>query len=162
MRLALDGCERLHRLVVVDIAPTRSHHDHSPWLRAMISLDVARITRRADAEALLEAAVPDAAMRKFLLQNLASTPRGFAWRINLPAIETSMPALLDFPVDANVRPFSGPALFLRGGQSDYVLDPDEQVIRRLFPRAEIVTIEGAGHWLHAEQPTRFLEAVGGV
>ncbi|MEE9476822.1 MAG: alpha/beta hydrolase, partial [Roseateles sp.] len=62
----------------------------------------------------------------------------------------------DFPVDADVQPFSGSALFVRGAQSEYVLPEDETVIRALFPHAEIVTIEGAGHWVHAEQPARFL------
>ncbi len=160
MRLALDAPHRVDRLVVVDIAPTVSHHDHVPWLRAMASLDPSRITRRADAETMLEEAIADSAMVKFLLQNLASTPSGFAWRINLEAIENNLPALLDFPVDADVQPFTGPALFLRGTQSDYVLPKDETVIQALFPRAEVVSIEGAGHWVHAEQPARFLEALG--
>ena len=95
-------------------------------------------------------------MRQFLLQNLAATPGGFVWRINLAAIENSLPDLLDFPVDADAQPFPRPALFVRGAQSDYVLPEDETVIRALFPCAEIVTIEGAGHWVHAEQPARFL------
>ena len=162
MRLALDAPHRVARLVVVDIAPTVSRHDHLPWLRAMACLNVGRITRRADAETMLEAAIPDAAIVKFLLQNLASTPDGFAWRINLEAIENNLPALLDFPVDADVQPFTGSALFLRGARSDYVLPKDEAVIRALFPCAEMVTIEGAGHWVHAEQPARFLEALDGV
>jgi pimeloyl-ACP methyl ester carboxylesterase len=159
MRLALDTPHRVDRLVVVDIAPTLSDHDHLPWLRAMACLDVRRITRRADAESMLEAAVPDAAMRRFLLQNLAGTAGGFAWRINLEAIENSLPALLDFPIDANLQPFTGSTLFVRGAQSDYLPPKDETVIRELFPRARIVTIEGAGHWVHAEQPARFLEAL---
>ena len=83
----------------------------------------------------------------------------FAWRINLEAIENNLSALLDFPVDADVQPFTGPVLFLLGAQSDYVLPKDETVIRALFPRAELVTIEDAGHWVHAEQPARFLEAL---
>jgi pimeloyl-ACP methyl ester carboxylesterase len=128
----------------------------------MASLDMTRVTRRSDAEHLLEAAIPDAGMRLFVLQNLASTAQGFAWRINLQAIENSLPALLDFPVDALARPFTGPTLFLRGALSDYVLEHDEPVIRRLFPSVDIVTIEGAGHWVHAEQPARFLEALGGT
>jgi len=159
MRLALDAPHRVDRLVVVDIAPTLSDHDHLPWLRAMASLDVSRITRRADAEGMLEAAVPDAAMRRFLLQNLASTAGGFAWRINLEAIESNLPALLDFPVDADVQPFTGSALFVRGAQSDYLPPKDETAVRALFPRARIVTIEDAGHWVHAQQPARFLEAL---
>ena len=160
MRLALDAPARVDRLVVVDIAPTVSHNDHLPWLRAMDALDVSRVTRRADAESMLEETIPDAAMRQFLLQNLVSTGDGFAWRINLAAIENSLPALLDFPLDAGTRAFNGTALFLRGAQSDYVSQKDETVIRTLFPRAEIVTIEGAGHWPHAQQPARFLAALG--
>jgi len=160
MRLALDAPQRVERLVVVDIAPSVSHHDHLPWLRAMAGLDLGRVTRRAQAETMLEAAIPDAAMRGFLLQNLAGTAGGgFAWRINLEAIENSLADLLDFPVDADAQPFTGPALFLRGAQSDYVLPEDEVVIQALFPHAEIVTIEGAGHWVHAEQPARFLAAL---
>lgn len=159
MRLALDDPDRVERLVVVDIAPTLSHHDPLPWLRAMAGLDLARVTRRADADSMLETSVPDAAMRRFLLQNLISTAAGFTWRINLRAIEHSLPALLDFPLDPPVRPFAGSTLFLRGAQSDYVQAKDEAAIRALFAHVEIVTIEGAGHWVHAEQPDRFLEAL---
>jgi len=160
MRLALEQPERVQRLVVVDIAPTVSHHDHLPWLQAMADLDMSRVGRRADADRLLTEAVPDVGMRQFLLQNLVSTPDGFDWRVNLTAIANSMPALLDFPLDAGTRAFDGPALFLRGAQSDYVLQDDEAAIRELFPGSDIVTIEGAGHWVHAEQPERFLAALG--
>jgi len=161
MRLALDAPQRVERLVVVDIAPGVSHHDHLPWLRAMASLDLGCVRRRADADAMLAATVPDTAMRQFLLHNLAATPGGFVWRINLAAIENGLPELLDFPVEADVHPFLGSTLFVRGAQSDYVLPEDEAVIRALFPRARIVTIEGAGHWVHAEQPVRFLAALDG-
>ena len=160
MCLALDAPARVRRLVVVDIAPTVSRHDHGPTLAAMASLDLQRVARRADAETMLEASIPDAAMRMFVLQNLASSGAGFAWRINLAGIADSMPALLDFPVDPAAQPYPGPARFLRGADSDYVRPADETPIRVLFPRAEIVTIEGAGHWVHAEQPARFLEALG--
>ena len=160
MLLALAAPQRVRRLVVVDIAPTVSHHDHGPTLAAMASLDLGRVTRRADAETMLEESIPDAAMRMFVLQNLASSSEGFAWRINLEGVAASMPALLDFPVDPSAPPYPGPARFLRGANSDYVQPADEGTIRALFPRAEIVTIEGAGHWVHAEQPARFLEALG--
>ncbi len=159
MRLALDHPGRVDRLVVVDIAPSVSEQDHVPVLDAMSSLDTTRVKRRADAEHMLEAAIPDAGMRQFVLQNLTSSADGFRWRVNLDAIRNSLPALLDFPLDADEAPFTGATLFVRGALSNYVSDSDLPVIRRLFPRAEIVTIEGAGHWLHAEQPARFLAAI---
>jgi pimeloyl-ACP methyl ester carboxylesterase len=160
MRLALESPTRVERLVVVDIAPSVSSHDHLPVLEAMASLDTTRIERRSEAEHMLEAAIPDAGMRMFVLQNLVSTPQGFTWRIDLDAIERNLPALLDFPVDADSPPFEGPTLFVRGALSDYVRDSDTPVIRRLFPHAEIVTVADAGHWVHAEQPARFLQALG--
>ena len=52
-----------------------------------------------------------------------------------------------------------PALFLRGENSDYIQPDDEVMIRRLFPRAEIRVLAGAGHWLHADVPESFFRNV---
>ena len=57
--------------------------------------------------------------------------------------------------------FEGPTLFVRGGASDYVADEDREIIISFFPEAEIVTIDGAGHWVHAEKPQEFGEVVLG-
>ena len=67
---------------------------------------------------------------------------------------TGVPALPD------ARPYRGPCCFIRGATSDYVRDEHLPRIRALFPNAELRTIEGAGHWLHAERPREFLEALG--
>ena len=55
--------------------------------------------------------------------------------------------------------YPGPALFVAGARSNYIQPEHEPGIRRLFPRARIIRIEGAGHWVHAEQPQAFLRAV---
>jgi pimeloyl-ACP methyl ester carboxylesterase len=34
---------------------------------------------------------------------------------------------------------------------------DRNSIRRLFPRAEFVEVEKAGHWVHADAPDRLVE-----
>ena len=52
-----------------------------------------------------------------------------------------------------------PSLFLRGSESDYVDDPYIEVIHRHFSQAQVKTLDGAGHWLHAEQPQVFLQRV---
>jgi pimeloyl-ACP methyl ester carboxylesterase len=49
-------------------------------------------------------------------------------------------------------------LFLGGEESTYL---DSTAILKLFPSAVIDTIQGAGHWLHAEQPDLFCERVLG-
>ena len=160
MRLALSEPRRVARLVVVDIAPTRSEHDHLPVLDVMARLDLAHIERRADAERLLEPLIEDAGLRMFVLQNLASDAHGFRWRVNLEAIAAAMPELLEFPLDSDTRAFTGETLFVRGAHSDYIRAQDQGAIEALFPNAEIVTVADAGHWVHAEQPARFLEALG--
>jgi pimeloyl-ACP methyl ester carboxylesterase len=50
-------------------------------------------------------------------------------------------------------------LFLRGGLSKYVQDADWENIVKQIPQAKLETIEGVGHWLHAEAPAQFLESV---
>ena len=53
--------------------------------------------------------------------------------------------------------FEGPALFLRGDRSEYILPNDYAEIQKHFPNSAIETIEKAGHWLHAENPKQFFE-----
>ena len=55
--------------------------------------------------------------------------------------------------------YDGPCTFVYGGASPYVRADHHQHIYRLFPNAELECLEGAGHWLHAEQPDAFSRAV---
>jgi pimeloyl-ACP methyl ester carboxylesterase len=155
MRLALDAPQRVARLMVVDIAPDVSTSDHGALIRALRALPVERFQRRGDADTALAASVPDAGLRAFLLQSLAAGETGLRWRLNLEAIERCMPDLLAFDVDDHER-FEGETLFLRGGASDYVREVHRERIRRHFPNAVLRSLEGAGHWLHAERPDEFL------
>ena len=55
--------------------------------------------------------------------------------------------------------FEGDTLFLDGEKSNYIEAPDEVLIHKHFPKAKIVTISNAGHWLHAENPSDFYDEV---
>jgi esterase len=48
--------------------------------------------------------------------------------------------------------FIGSVLFLRGENSDYLEPSLPTEILQYFPLAQIQTVEGAGHWLHADKP----------
>lgn len=159
MIAALAYGREVERLVVVDIAPVAYRPRHLAYVRAMRRLDLAAIKRRAEADAGLAAAVPDAAERAFLLQNLAFENGGADWRLNLAAIERAMPALAGFPALPAGAVYPGPALFVGGGRSDYLLLAHEAAIARLFPNARIARIPEAGHWPHAEQPKAFIDLV---
>jgi pimeloyl-ACP methyl ester carboxylesterase len=157
LTLALTRPELVERLILVDIAPIAYPQGYSGFIRAMLALDLAAVTKRADADAALAPAVPDPAMRGFLLQNLGPTAAGgFAWQPNLAVLLEAMPTLTDFPRTSPRHSWDGPAFCLRGERSDYVGPDGEAALRRLLPRVEVSTVAGAGHWPHAERPAEFL------
>jgi esterase len=160
MRLALTRPEQIARLVVVDVAPVAYEHGFAAYIEAMQAVGLGGLGRRADADAALKPAIPEAGIRSFLLQNLVQGDHGLAWRVNLGALADGMDRLMGFPREA-ATPYRGPTLFLAGAHSDYVRPEHRALIGRLFPSAEFATIEGAGHWVHAEAPAAFMAAVEG-
>ena len=93
-----------------------------------------------------------------MLKNVRRDSAGaFRWKVNLRSIRDNFQHLNAALVSD--RQFPGPALFVRGEKSDYVRDADVDLIQRIFPKAEIQTIPGAGHWVHADAPEIFLKLV---
>jgi esterase len=159
MMAALRHGAEVERLVVIDIAPVAYPPRHLGYVRAMRALDLAAIRRRSDADAALAPAVPDPAERAFLLQNLVLDNGNARWRLNLVAIERGMPDLSGCPALPAGAAYCGPALFIAGARSDYLLPAHAPAVRRLFPNARVEWISDAGHWLHAERPHAFCDLV---
>ena len=159
MFLALSQPEKVERLAVLDIAPVRYNHGYDEIVRAMLAIELAPGLTRHMAEAALAEAVPQAPMRAFLLSNLALGESPY-WRLGLREIAAAMPQLLDWTDPHPCRPFNKPALFLRGGESDYVRPEAEGAIDRLFPHARQHAVAGANHWLHADKPAEVLAELG--
>jgi esterase len=159
MLLALTAPELVNRLIVADIAPVAyAGRSHSPYIDAMLGVDLSVVARRSQADAQLQAGVPDRALRAFLLQSL-SVENGVArWKLNLPALATYMDDILSFPPVDGTWP--GRALFIHGGASDYVAPAHRPAVKALFPNARLIAVKDAGHWLHADKPEAFLETVG--
>jgi pimeloyl-ACP methyl ester carboxylesterase len=150
---------RVATLVVVDIAPRDyAWPDRGAELRAMGGLDLAGLGSRAQAEALLEVAVPDTAMRRFVLTNLERTPGGWRWLPSIPALAAALASLERNPLGPGDR-FGGPALFVAGGRSRYVEPADRAAILGAFPAARIVVLANSGHNPHIEAREAFVRAV---
>jgi pimeloyl-ACP methyl ester carboxylesterase len=160
MQLALHFPRRVNKLIVADMAPRAYAPAHDKIFAALLALDLSAYQTRGQVEDALAPDIPHPGLRRFLLKNLARNAGGkFIWRMNLRDIAECYWRLRE-PV-AGEAPFAGPALFIRGGRSDYILPEDEPLIHQWFPNARIETIPDAGHWLHAEKPEEFLELVLG-
>jgi pimeloyl-ACP methyl ester carboxylesterase len=158
MQLALTQGALVRRLVVADIAPVAYSHDQTRHIQAMRALDLADLDGRAEADRRLAALVEDAGLRAFFLQSLdLKAESGPRWRLNLDMLEAEMPKIVGWPGTAGS--FDGPTLFLTGAESHYVRPEHREAIRAQFPRARFAKLIGAGHWLHAEKPREFEEAV---
>jgi len=156
MLLALHHADAVERLVVVDVAPVAYPPVLAAYVQAMLAVDLTSVSRRAEVDAQLAGAITDPGERAFLLQNLVLEGGRARWRINLPVLERFMPDISGFPAVAAGRSFAGPALFVAGERSSYVRPEHRPAIERLFPKARIVHVPEAGHWLHAERPDAFL------
>jgi pimeloyl-ACP methyl ester carboxylesterase len=159
MMSALLHPEEVGGLIVVDIAPVPNTSTLIAYVRAMRAVDLRGVKRRSEVDSQLAGAIPNAAERAFLLQNLRIGEDGTDWRLNLDAIQRGFPEISGFPELPASATYGGPTLFVAGTRSDYIRPEHEPAIRRLFPHARIVGIEGAGHWVHAERPQAFLQVI---
>ncbi|ORZ36555.1 Alpha/Beta hydrolase protein [Catenaria anguillulae PL171] len=168
MTAAVAQPELYSRLIVVDVSPVSAPNGlntFAGYLGAMQELDRMEVTRRKEAEAYLASHVPDERIRLFLLTNLVSTPTGhLKFRINLSGIASFVPSMWNFdlisPTASQSAPvYSQPALFIRGSRSGYLPNSHLATLMNLFPQAEVATMEGCGHWPHAERPTECVDIV---
>lgn len=158
MHFALRHPEKIRRLLVVDIAPKAYRPGHIPYFDAFEQIPFERIETRKEADEALRHYAPDPAVRQFLLKNLEPQAEGgYKTKFNLSALRESYPEIIGaLPLNGV---FSKPALFIYGERSGYVKPEDHTTILQHFPAAAFKGIADAGHWVHADQPALFLEAV---
>ena len=154
MSVALQAPDAVARLMVADIAPVAYPPAFRAYAAAMLAMDLRPGLTRPEADRELAASVGDAAIRAFLLQNLALGARP-AWRIGLAEIIAGLPDIEGWR-DPETAPYPGPALFVAGARSDYIRPEHRAPIRVLFRNARFVTLKDAGHWLHADNPDGFV------
>jgi pimeloyl-ACP methyl ester carboxylesterase len=157
MLFAQQHTKSIDKLIVVDIGIKAYPMHHQHILAGMHAIDLSVITARSQAEAILKEHIESDGVRQFLLKNLYWKDKGqLAWRMNIEVLEREMPEILAAIPEKETFV---PALFIRGALSNYILDEDFSAIEEVFPEAEFVTIDHAGHWVHAEAPEEFMDAV---
>jgi pimeloyl-ACP methyl ester carboxylesterase len=161
MQTALTFPAELSKLILVDIAPKEYPPSHESILTALAKIDLDEIQSRQEADSTLAETIDERPIRQFLLKNLIRTDEGrYAWQMNLKGLRENYHLLTKNIEHQPYTRFTRPALFIRGERSSYINPTeDETRILDLFPKAEIITIPNAGHWVHADAPDAVFDAV---
>ena len=122
----------------------------------MQAIDLEALQSKTAADQALARTVTDSATRAFILTNLVrrSGGEGWRWRVNLAAIQTSLPELARWDEDewpAGAR-YEGNTLFIKGGQSKFLRSSHVDEITKSFGAFSITTLRTAAHWIHADEP----------
>jgi pimeloyl-ACP methyl ester carboxylesterase len=165
--------EKIKGLIIVDIAPASyaSLNEYSPLaithlniVNTMLSLDFSLYSTRTEIDEALAKTLPGRDIRQFIMKNVLRNPdHSFRWKLNISALSKTLPEIMDSihleKVLLNNPPMQFPALFIRGGRSNYLLPAHYKEIKTYFSNVQIETIPNAGHWVHAEQPLLFMKIV---
>lgn len=173
MMFAAEYPELVTGLIVADIAPKSYNKidipyttviEHELILGLMEELNLVAVSSRKEIDHFLAEKLHNPTLRQFLIKNIHRNKDDyFEWKINVPVLKH---ALVSITSGVNSewfddrRPILGyPVTFIRGLNSDYISDSDIPAIKQIYPEAKVIDIPDAGHWLHAEQPEQFIEAL---
>ena len=163
MAFAVKWPEMINALVIADISPFTNennkqtiHKQHLAILKTILSIDPATIKSRGEAENLLTDKIISEKVRGFILKHLQRISGDkFAWKLNASALYNNLDKIME-AIDlqsGSSQPITGfPVIFLKGSNSNYITATDVAQIRKVFPAAEFIVINGAGHWIHADKP----------
>lgn len=158
MEFANRYAERIDKFIVADISPRQYHWNYDSIFEALHHVKLNEIEARGDAERMLGEKIKESGMLQFLMKGLDRNPDGsYSWKMNIGVLQKEFPEVVKGITMQGEYGF--PTLVIRGGQSKYVQEEDLELFQKHFTRLTVVTIEQAGHWLHAEAPQEFLQAV---
>ena len=167
---AIKWPEMINGLLIADISPftnenfkLSSYNEHYSILKAILSIDLNNISSRGDAESILSGKIPSGKVRGFILKNLQrTTDNNFIWKLNASSLLNNLDKIMEGVdlkevLNQNITGF--PVIFLKGSDSGHLPAEDYWNISKIFPAAEFVEVQNAGHWIHADRPD---EVIGNI
>lgn len=153
--------EKLTRLAVIDISPVTYRQNtphHSNIIKNLMAIDLSAYQSRQALADEIERRLNDRLLAMFLGKSIRRDAQAhFKWELNLPVLLEYLPGISSGLEALQAHaPSPVETLFIRGEHSDYLLPEHEPEIREYYPQSKIVTIDNAGHWLHAEQPEKLV------
>ena len=154
MKLTEIAEQRLQNLIILDMAPVAYHENHHDQIfKALFAVEKANIETRKDAMSVMREFIQEEMVIQFLLKSFSKGQ----WLFNVNALYQHYADILDW---TTLKLWNKPTLFIRGENSPYISKQgyiDE--INKQFSKVNIETVEGAGHWLHAEKPEQVMHFI---
>ncbi|MHC5200681.1 alpha/beta fold hydrolase [Myroides sp. LJL119] len=158
MNLATQHPLRVEKLIVADISPREYAPHHQDIFQALDAVDFSLKPSRAEVDKIISHYISDQATKLFLLKSLYWVEPGqLGFRFNKEVFNDN-PQVVGEALDKQAT-YDGPTLFIRGQESNYILEKDWELIQKHFSNVILRTIPNAGHWLHAQNPELFFKIV---
>tara|TARA_B100001094_G_scaffold35989_1_gene30074 strand:+ start:39179 stop:39949 length:771 start_codon:yes stop_codon:yes gene_type:complete len=146
----------LNKLIIVDILPIFYKNDYVKILKTLKSLDLKKNGTRVNIDKALELTFKEPSFRAFLLKNLKRTSKNeLVFRINLDIMLNNLNEI-EKALPSNLF-YEGETLFIKGQNSEYINNSNNQIVNNQFPNSKIVEVSNAGHWVHVENPGDFVK-----
>ncbi|RDD46513.1 Protein ABHD11 [Trichoplax sp. H2] len=161
MTMALNGgLAWVKSLIVVDESPSMNPIllEESPtqlYIDTLKNVNPNRFNNLQEIDHALADTIKSKGSRHFLLQNIYEKHGKFNWKFNIESIANNLSNIRDVPRRKGEQ-YSGNTLFIGGSNSNHIRVENYAEIGELFPNALIHHVEGTGHWIHAQNPTEFI------
>lgn len=175
MYFAAEYPEKIDKLIVADIAPkdymelgeSSQYYQHQLILETLIELknNCGNYHSRDEITSFLQLKLGDQNLVMFLLKSIYQDKdsKQFNCRVNAEVLYDALDEIISGMnyrwLEDRIPILAYPVLFIRGAKSNYLTEEDVKLVKEIYPEAQIETIPDAGHWLHAEQPKLFMEAL---
>lgn len=143
--------QQIAKICVIDIAPVKyTQTINTPVIKALAQCIVQQLVdRKQIAEVMRQHGLSEPTIL-FLLKSFKHE----RWLFNADVIINQYDNICDWKI---ISACDIPTLFIRGGNSNYITDKDYPAIFSQFPNAQIETVAGAGHNVHAEKTEQVLQ-----
>lgn len=163
MECALRKSKLVTGLVVIENAPINTM-PNTKFIQYLSTLKKICNGRNLDADKVLSNIEPNRFVRQFLLtmlqktskQNDNTNTKDIIYKSKLP-IDILQDSLIkgnisQWLLDSSKYRYTGPSLFIRGEESDYVADDYLPIIGSQFPRFELAQVSNGTHFVNSEKP----------
>ena len=147
----------INKPIVIDILPI--DYSPNPDIKKMIDLgkntDISQFSSREEIGNYLEENGIHSRFKKLILKNISLKDGKFSWKINIAAMHQTFDSVFSGISRDIIYPKE--IYFIKGAESDLISQDGYDKTLKKFPKAQLLTIENAGHWLHIEKASTLVE-----